>query len=215
MIDLHGIRKTIPKTQILLFDNMEFSLGEYRSVAITGRSGSGKTTLLKLLAGLDTVYDGVYTFENKIVSKSTSKNIEFRKKNIGLITQNYNLLEDRNVSANIQLTLGRKKNTQKVNKLLDLVGLSNYGLKKISEISGGEAQRVAIARALIKKPKVLLADEPTGALDEKTEQEILALLERIKQTGARLIMVTHSDAVAKICDAQFILENGKLLLVNN
>ncbi|MBL1229974.1 ABC transporter ATP-binding protein [Enterococcus sp. BWB1-3] len=215
MIDLHGIRKTIPKTQILLFDNMEFSLGEYRSVAITGRSGSGKTTLLKLLAGLDTVYDGVYTFENKIVSKSTSKNIEFRKKNIGLITQNYNLLEDRNVSANIQLALGRKKNTQKVNKLLDLVGLSNYGLKKISEISGGEAQRVAIARALIKKPKVLLADEPTGALDEKTEQEILALLERIKQTGARLIMVTHSDAVAKICDAQFILENGKLLLVNN
>ncbi|WP_206911431.1 hypothetical protein IGL98_001054 [Enterococcus sp. DIV0840] len=212
MIHLHDIQKKIPKTDTMLFDNLSFALNTHQSVAIQGRSGSGKTTLLKILAGFDTRYDGIYEFNGKTVSKDTKKNIKFRKENIGIITQNYNLLDDRTVQANIQLGLKEKSKNQKeeIEDILCLVGLSGYGAKKIAEISGGEAQRVVIARALIKKPKILLADEPTGALDDKTELDILNLFKEIQRFGTRLIMVTHSDAVANVCDRKYVLENKKL-----
>lgn len=198
----------------MLFDNLCFALNTHQSVAIQGRSGSGKTTLLKILAGFDTRYDGIYEFNGKTVSKDTKKNLKFRKDNIGIITQNYNLLDDRTIQANIQLGLKERSKNQKeeIEDILSLVGLSGFGDKKISEISGGEAQRVVIARALIKKPKILLADEPTGALDEKTELDILNLFEEIQRLGTRLIMVTHSDAVANVCDGKYVLENKKLII---
>ncbi|MEI5989373.1 hypothetical protein A5881_000861 [Enterococcus termitis] len=213
MIQLQDIQKKIPKTDVLLFDNLNFALNNHQSVAIQGRSGSGKTTLLKILAGFDTRYGGFYKFNGLIVSKDTKKNIKFRKDNIGIITQNYNLLYDRNIQANIQLGLIEKSrnSTKEIKEMLSLVGLSKYSTKKISEISGGEAQRVAIARALIKKPKILLADEPTGALDEQTELEILDLFKTIQTLGTKLIMVTHSDAVANVCDGKYVLENKRLI----
>ncbi|WP_249921802.1 hypothetical protein A5821_003371 [Enterococcus sp. 7F3_DIV0205] len=214
MIHLYDIQKKIPKTNTMLFDNLSFALNNHQSVAIQGRSGSGKTTLLKILAGFDTRYNGIYEFNGKTVSKDTKKNIKFRKDNIGIITQNYNLLDDRTVQANIQLGLKEKSKNQKeeIEDILSLVGLSGYGAKKIAEISGGEAQRVVIARALIKKPKILLADEPTGALDEKTELDILNLFEEIQRFGTRLIIVTHSDAVADVCAGKYVLKNKKLVL---
>lgn len=214
LIHLHDIQKKIPKTNKLLFDNLSFTLSNHQSVAIQGRSGSGKTTLLKILAGFDTRYNGIYEFNGKTVSKDPKKNIKFRKDNIGIITQNYNLLDDRTIQANIQLGLKEKSRNQKkeIEDILSLIGLSGYGSKKTSEVSGGEAQRVAIARALIKKPQILLADEPTGALDEKTELDILNLFEEIQRLGTRMIMVTHSDAVANVCDGKYVLENKKLIL---
>ncbi|MGX7148099.1 ABC transporter ATP-binding protein [Enterococcus ureasiticus] len=213
MIQLQDIQKKIPQTNVLLFDNLNFALNNHQSVAIQGRSGSGKTTLLKILAGFDTRYTGLYKFNGLIVSKDPKKNIKFRKDNIGIITQNYNLLYDRNIQANIQLGLTEKSrnSTKEIKEILSLVGLSKYSTKKISEISGGEAQRVAIARALIKKPKILLADEPTGALDEQTELEILDLFKTIQALGTKLIMVTHSDAVANVCDGKYVLENKRLI----
>lgn len=213
VLELFEITKKIPKSDQLLFNKLSFRLGNSRSIAITGRSGSGKTSLLKILAGLDTTYDGTYRFEQEKISQSTTQTLSFRKNNIGLVTQSYHLLEDRTVRANIQLALGTKKDDGKIDELLTIVGLENFGHKKINQISGGEAQRVAIARALVTKPKLLLADEPTGSLDVKTEHEVLTLLEAVKEAGTRLIMVTHSEAVARICDAQYHLEGGKLQLI--
>jgi len=213
LIHLHDIQKKLPQTDTLLFDNLNFALNGHQSVAIQGRSGSGKTTLLKIVAGFDTRYNGLYEFKGVTISKNPKKNIKFRKDTIGIITQNYNLLGDRNVQANIQLGLNEQSKNQNkdIEKMLSLVGLPGYSTKKISEISGGEAQRVAIARALIKKPAILLADEPTGALDEKTELEILELFKNIQNLGTKLIMVTHSNAVAEVCDGKYVLENKRLI----
>jgi putative ABC transport system ATP-binding protein len=211
LIALKKITKKMPKTDFLLFDQLDFEMKEADSIALTGRSGSGKSTLLRILAGMDTDYEGIYTFEKQKVSKKTKENICFRRENIGIITQKYHLLDDRNVQANLALAFtGKKEKAARIQEILEVVGLSGYMSKKVSELSGGEAQRVAIARALIKRPKILLADEPTGALDSKTEQEVLQLFLRVKQLGTKLIIVTHSPAVAKICNQQYTLENGKL-----
>lgn len=211
MITLNNICKLFPRSDYPLFDHLNFSLGTSQSVAITGRSGSGKSTLLKIMAGLDVQYSGIYMFNKMTVTKNPRELLSFRKKNIGIITQNYHLLHDRTVNENLQLSLSKKQKGE-IKNMLSLVGLENYGPKKVSWLSGGEAQRVAIARALLKKTKVLLADEPTGALDENTELEILTLFQNVRQLGTKLVIVTHSDLVASICDTKYTLEKQQLFL---
>lgn len=216
MIELKNINKNIIKNKQIervLFENLNFSLSDSTSsLAIMGRSGSGKTTLLNIIAGLDINYEGEYFFNHHLVYKTTDKMAELRLKNISIITQHYNLLDDRNVMENILLGF-RKKSVQSKSKAMDylkMVGLEGYAHKKIKHLSGGECQRVAIARAMAKEPTLLIADEPTGALDEETERIVLDIFQELKRKGTKIIIATHSKEVAKSCEQVVVIKDKAL-----
>jgi len=213
MIKLTGIIKNYKMRSVL--DGLDLSI-EHESVAIQGRSGSGKTTLINIIAALRGDYHGTYCFEEVEVGKmSDGQRAKFRREKIGIITQHFDLLEEYNVENNIALGLSHLKlsHSQKKDKIRDMLaymGLSGYGKKRISQLSGGEKQRVAIARALIKNPRVIIADEPTGALDEETRNQILELFKKMKVDGTQFIIVTHDLEVAQICDRIYDLKKGIL-----
>lgn len=214
MITLKEINKSYKMRHVL--DGLNLEINARESIAIQGRSGSGKTTLINILAGLMTNYNGEYLFENEVMNNmSDSRRARFRCEEIGIITQHFDLLEDRNVKANIALGLshlkiGRNEKNEKIRKMLDYMGLAGYDKKRISELSGGEKQRVAIARALIKDPKIIIADEPTGALDEETRDQILNLFKKMIIDGTQFVIVTHDEEVAKICAKVYHLKKGVL-----
>ena len=214
MICLKEINKNYKGRQVL--DGLNLEVKSKESIAIQGRSGSGKTTLINIIVGLTTQYNGDYLFEETEMKKlSDSGRAKFRREEIGIITQYFDLLEDRNVKANILLGFNHLKLTSavkkdKIQKMLDYVGLSGYEKKRINQLSGGEKQRVAIARALIKNPKIIIADEPTGALDEETRNQILEIFKKMMVEGTQFIIVTHDDEVACICDNIYYLKKGTL-----
>lgn len=219
MIELKNINKNIiknKKIERVLFENLNFSLSDSTpSLAIMGRSGSGKTTLLNIIAGLDINYEGEYFFNHHLVYKTIDKMADLRLKNISIITQHYNLLNDRNVMENVLLGL-RKKSVQSKSKAMDylkMVGLEDYAHKKIKHLSGGECQRVAIARAMSKEPTLLIADEPTGALDEETERIVLNIFQELKRKGTKIIIATHSKEVSKSCEQVMVIKDKKLKAV--
>lgn len=219
MIELKNINKNIiknKKIERVLFENLNFSLSDSTpSLAIMGRSGSGKTTLLNIIAGLDINYEGEYFFNHHLVYKTIDKMADLRLKNISIITQHYNLLDDRNVMENVLLGL-RKKSVQSKSKAMDylkMVGLEDYAHKKIKHLSGGECQRVAIARAMSKEPTLLIADEPTGALDEETERIVLNIFQELKRKGTKIIIATHSKEVSKSCEQVMVIKDKKLKAV--
>ncbi len=216
MIELSEIVKDVPEpngTPRRLFEDLNFKMlsGE-RSVAIVGRSGSGKTTLLRILAGLDWRYGGAYFFEGAKLPKSASALADFRFRRIGVVTQEYDLLPDRNVLRNVMFGApGGKDRAERARTCLARVGLQGFESRRIGQLSGGEAQRVAIARALVKEPLVVLADEPTGALDEGAEDAILALFGELQAHGTRFIIATHSPRVVDACEREVRIKNGRLL----
>lgn len=216
MISLRGISKSFKSRYVLDDLNLEIVKGE--SIAIQGRSGSGKTTLINIIGSVNVTFNGDYFFEGVNMKKlSSSKRASFRRKKIGFITQHFDLLEDRNVKSNISISLKEdffnpKKRCMKIKNVLNQVGLSGYERKSIKSLSGGEKQRVAIARALIKKPAIIIADEPTGALDEETRNQILDLFKELIAKGSQFIIVTHDDDVAKICDKIYHIKKGNLKL---
>jgi len=211
---LKEINKSYQMRHVL--DGLNLTINDGETIAIQGRSGSGKTTLINILSGIRTDYYGDYFFEDEAMHQMTdSKRAKFRREKIGIITQHFDLLEDRNVSSNIALglthrKLNRSEKKQKIKNMLTYVGLEGYEKKRISDLSGGEKQRVAIARALIKKPKIIIADEPTGALDEETRNQILELFKQMIQDGSQFIIVTHDNEVAKICEKIYNLKKGVL-----
>lgn len=198
--------------------NLEIKTGEI--IVILGPSGAGKTTLLNVLSGLDRPSEGKIMFEGKDIAKySESKITKFRKDNLGFIFQTYNLLEHLNVYENVMVgaSLGKNKNKEHINKIIDVVGLSKHKKKYIHELSGGEQQRVSIARAIVKNPKIMFADEPTGALDEKTGKKVLETLVKVNETlGTTMIIVTHNPGIAKIGDRILHVNSGKIdkVLIN-
>jgi len=207
------------KVERMLFERLNFSISHEKLIAIKGRSGSGKTTLLKIIAGLDHHYEGDYYLGDGLMNKNEMASSKMRLEKIGIITQSYHLLTDRNVYNNIALALvcQKKKSKKEVNaevigvlKLLNILHLKD---KSPQELSGGEAQRVAIARALVKKPEIILADEPTGALDEETEASMLDVFKSLAAQGRTIIIVTHSDKVASICEKVYTLQNKKMNLI--
>ena len=214
MIFLKEITKSYEMRYVL--DGLSLELQSGESVAIQGRSGSGKTTLINIIAGLTTAYYGDYFFEGVEMRKlSDGRRARFRREEIGIITQHFDLLEDRSVKANIalgleHLKLSGPKKKDKIQKILRYIGLEGYEKKPVNQLSGGEKQRVAIARALIKNPKIIIADEPTGALDEETRNEILDLFKKMMEDDTQFIIVTHDDAVAKICKKIYTLRKGVL-----
>lgn len=223
MLRLVGIRKEIQfkkKESLIVLNELDLEVSKKKSIAIKGRSGSGKTTLLKILLGLDTKYTGGCMINSHHLDlMNTAELSEFRQKNLAVITQRFDLLDDRNVYENIVLAithqkLSTKERKRRVTEVLSYVNLEGYERKSVKELSGGEMQRIGIARALIKETDLIIADEPTGSLDEETRNEILYLFKKLISDGKQFIIVTHDEEVADICDDVYCLKNGKLTQIS-
>ncbi len=203
-------------TKVVALDNVSFSVEKGEFVAIVGASGSGKSTLLHLIGGVDRPTSGkVYIDGKNIYNFDDDKLAIFRRRQIGLIYQFYNLIPILNVEENITLPLAldnRKIDKEKLNDLLKLLGLQNRKNHLPNELSGGQQQRTSIGRALITNPALILADEPTGNLDSKASDEIVALLKKSnKELNQTIIMITHNMEIAKFADRIIKIEDGKIV----
>ncbi len=204
------------ESKVVALDNVSFSVEKGEFVAIVGASGSGKSTLLHLIGGVDRPTSGkVYIDGKDIFSFNDDKLAIFRRRQVGLIYQFYNLIPILNVEENITLPLSldnRKVDKDTLNKMLDLLGLQNRKNHLPNELSGGQQQRTSIGRALITNPTIILADEPTGNLDSKTSDEIVALLKKSnKELKQTIIMITHNMEIAKVADRIIKIEDGRII----
>ena len=179
---------------------------------IQGTSGSGKSTLLNCIGGLDTLDSGSVRVDGKeIFGLKPDALADYRRDNLGFIFQFYNLVPNLTVRENIQVCEYLSDNPLDMNELLDVLGLTEHQNKFPSQLSGGQQQRCAIARALIKNPKLLLCDEPTGALDSKTSRDILVLLEKInKEYGTTMLIVTHNNSIKNMVHKVIIIKDGQI-----
>lgn len=195
--------------------NLDVKEGEF--VAIMGASGSGKSTLLNIIGMLDNHDSGLYELDGvRIENLSEKKAANYRNKFLGFIFQSYNLISFKNVLENVALPLyyqniSRGKRSEMAMQYIERVGLTNWAHHLPNELSGGQKQRVAIARALASRPKLLLADEPTGALDSKTSKEVMRLIQEINNEGKTILMVTHEDEVANMCKRIVRLKDGMIM----
>lgn len=193
-------------------DHVSFMIDEGEFVVILGQSGAGKSTILNMLGGMDTPTQGTVTVAGREISGMNDRQLgTYRAEVIGFIFQFYNLLPSLTAYENISLTKSIVKNAADADKLLDMVGLSKCRNKFPAQMSGGEQQRVSIARALAKNPKILLGDEPTGALDSETGIIVLELLQRLcREEKKTVIIVTHNSDIAKCADKVIRMKNGKV-----
>lgn len=190
-------------------------------VAIIGKSGAGKSTLLHILACIDSYEDGEYTIDDKLIKKMSERELcHIRNKKIGMIMQDFALVEDFTAIENVMLPLDfaeKKKSNRRqlaINALKS-VGMESMAKKQVNKLSGGQKQRVAIARAIVNEPSVILADEPTGALDSKTAQEIMDVFHELHQSGKTIIIVTHDMGIAQQCDRIIEIADGKIVNKNS
>jgi len=202
------------ENQVRAVDHTSLQIERGKFTAIVGRSGSGKSTLLHLIGGLDRPDSGkVWIDGTDIYSRKDDKLAQFRRKKIGFIFQDFNLIPSLNVWENIVLPLGldnRKVKPREVEDILKKIGLQDKKDAMPSALSGGQKQRTAIARALITNPRILLADEPTGALDSKAATNLLKQLREINQTGQTILMVTHSNVAASYADRVMFIKDGEV-----
>ncbi len=203
-------------TKVVALDHVSFSVEKGEFVAIVGASGSGKSTLLHLIGGVDRPTSGKVFIDGKdIFNFNDDKLAIFRRRQVGLIYQFYNLMPILNVEENITLPLSldnREIDKEKLNEMLKLLGLQNRRLHLPNELSGGQQQRTSIGRALITNPTIILADEPTGNLDSKSSDEIVALLKKSnKELNQTIIMITHNMEIAKVADRIIKIEDGKII----
>lgn len=218
LIEIKNLNKTFKmgEEEIKAIDNVNFKIEKGEFVAIVGPSGSGKSTLMNILGLLDVADTGEYILDGENVERlSDNKLAEIRNKKIGFIFQHFNLLPKMNAAENVQVTLmyqgmGTKESKDLSYKLLERVGLKGREKHLPSQLSGGQQQRVAIARALVNNPEIILADEPTGALDSKTSTEIMEMLKLLNENGQTIILITHDINVAKKAKKIVKIADGKL-----
>lgn len=203
--------------KLLALNNVDVSINEGEFVSIMGSSGSGKSTLMNIIGCLDVPSHGDYFFrDNNISNYSSNKLAELRNKDIGFIFQNFNLLPRLNALENVTLPLLYSGKSKKERVELALKALENVGLKdrthhRPNQLSGGQQQRVSIARAIAGTPKLILADEPTGALDSTTSLEIMKILNDLNKSGITIVLVTHEDDIANYGSRIIKMKDGKIL----
>ena len=219
-IELKNITKTYkPSRQVsveaLRGVNLKINRGDM--VVITGVSGSGKSTLLHILGFMDRATSGELFFEEPIHARmSDAKLARLRNKKIGFVLQDFALVPYQTAYSNIEMPLifghvPRKERRQRIEKMCNELGITELKKRKVSQMSGGQKQRVAIARALVNNPDLILADEPTGALDKKTKSETLALIKKIHAEGKTVIIATHDLSIAEMADRRLHIEDGKII----
>ena len=203
--------------ETIALDNINIEIEEGELIAIVGPSGSGKSTLLNILGLMDKSTSGEYIIDNKSLNTIKSSKIhKIRNKYIGFVFQNFALLKEYSVLDNVMMPLNYRKLSNKEKKkiaeyYIKRVGLESHINKNPNELSGGQQQRVAIARALVGQPKIILADEPTGNLDQKTGEEIINLFMDIRKDGSTIVIVTHDMNIANRCDKIIKLVDGKIV----
>ena len=200
------------ENQVRAVDDVSFSVEKGEFLAIIGPSGSGKSTLLHILGGVDRPTSGkVYVDGQDVYAQDEDHLAIFRRRQVGLIYQFYNLIPVLNVVENMTLPVlmdGRAVNRQRLDELLDVLGLRGREKHLPNQLSGGQQQRVSIARALMKKPRIILADEPTAALDYETSIEVLTVLEEVIHGGTTMLMVTHNEEIAKMANRVIRMKGG-------
>ena len=219
MININSISKeyVMGDNKLLALNNVDVTIKEGEFVSIMGSSGSGKSTLMNIIGCLDVPSNGDYFFrENNISNYSSNKLAELRNKDIGFIFQNFNLLPRLNALENVILPLLYSGKSSKERTKLALEALENVGLKerthhRPNQLSGGQQQRVSIARAIAGTPKLILADEPTGALDSSTSLEIMKILNDLNKSGITIVLVTHEDDIAKYGSRIIRMKDGKII----
>lgn len=212
-IELKNVKKTyvIGEQKFNALDGVNLDISEGELVVILGPSGAGKSTLLNLLGGMDKVTSGSIVIDGKNIAKYSDKELtKYRAEEVGFIFQFYNIMPTLTVDENINLIKEVTKTNKNSKDVLKSVGLSKHANKFPQELSGGEQQRVSIARAIMKSPKVLLCDEPTGALDSKTGVEVLKLLKDQSKEKTTVIIVTHNSLISEIADRVIKIKNGKV-----
>ena len=223
MIKLNNISKSYYgkgiNTKVLKDISIEIKKGEFLS--IMGRSGCGKTTLLHILGCMDSYDEGKYYFGGEDISQYTNKQLsQFRNKNMGFIFQSVFLINELSALENVELPLGiggvsKKSRKERASYLLEQVGLEEKMQNRPNQLSGGQQQRVAIARALANEPRFILADEPTGNLDEENGQQIMELLHKLnEQQGVTIVMVTHDQSIAEDTTRMLIMKDGRIVKSN-
>jgi putative ABC transport system ATP-binding protein len=219
MIEIKELHKSykMGSNSLHVLKGINFSVKKGELVAIMGSSGSGKSTLLNILGMLDEADEGTYTLDGvPIDDLNETKAAEYRNKFLGFIFQSFNLINYKSAKDNVALPLfyqgmPRKERNTMALDYLERVGLKPWAEHLPSELSGGQKQRVAIARAMASQPKVLLADEPTGALDSKTSYEVMDLIQKINDEGNTILVVTHEEDIAHMCKRIVYLKDGVIV----
>jgi putative ABC transport system ATP-binding protein len=219
VIETHGLRKVYSpgtEAEVIALHDVDLRINRGEFVAIMGPSGSGKSTLMNLLGCLDTPSEGTYLCDGvDVATLDAEQRAILRRDKIGFVFQGFNLLPRMTALENVAMPMGyanvhRDERLERAHAALAAVGLATRESHRPSELSGGQQQRVAIARALINRPPIMLADEPTGALDSRTGEEILALFKRLQDDGHTVVLITHDPDVAHHCDRIFAMHDGEL-----
>ena len=219
MLKVENLKKSFftEEVETIALNGVSFEVKEGEFVAVMGPSGCGKSTLLNILGLLDNPTGGSYRLlGNEVGNLREKERTQFRKGNLGFVFQSFNLIDEMTVFENVELPLvymGVKASERKrrVNEMLDRMNISHRASHFPQQLSGGQQQRVAIARAVISNPKLVLADEPTGNLDSKNGQEVMALLQELNREGATIIMVTHSQHDAQFASRTICLFDGQIV----
>ena len=212
LIELRDVVKTygMKEAQVQVLKGASACISQGEKCVLFGPSGSGKSTILNLIGGLESLDSGEILFQDQpITSFNKSQLVDYRRQNLGFIFQFYNLIPDLTIKENIEVGAYISKDPLSVDELLENLGLKDQRNKFPRQVSGGQQQRCDVARALVKNPKLLLCDEPTGALDYKTSKEMLGLLDKINADyGCTMIIVTHNQAIAPLCNHVLSLRDG-------
>ena len=219
IITVDNINKTYKNgsLELQVLKNISFKVDKGEFLAIMGSSGSGKSTMMNILGCLDNQYEGRYILDGIDISKSTENELsEIRNKKIGFIFQSFNLLPRLTALENVELPLvyssiPKEERHKRANELLEMVGLKERIHHRPNELSGGQRQRVAIARALANNPSIILADEPTGNLDSKSEGEIIEILQKLNKMGKTIVIVTHEPNIGEIAERKIVFKDGEII----